>query len=165
MRAVLAVVVAFNLSATGAHSAESYGRAADNRIYGQKLVNDILSRHPELLWAGLHGVAPGSDQHTIIASTLDIIGKKDEASDVLVATDGRSVLVPNLEEAKLGVMLPLKDASGRRIGALALAFKYPSPHVNQATLYLKATAIRDGLAQRIPAFSDLFRSVPLKGAQ
>jgi hypothetical protein len=114
--------------------------------------NEILAHDRDLLWAGMHGVAPGSDQHTII-------GKKDEDSDVLVATEGRSALVPNLKQSKLGVMLPLRDALGHRIGALALAFKYPSPDVSEARLFLKATAIRDRVAKRIQAFSDLFRPV------
>jgi hypothetical protein len=161
MRAVLAVIAAcVVLSPAGVRAEERYGRAADNRIYAQSLVNDILAHDRDLLWAGMHGVAPGSDQHTIIASTLDVIGKKDEDSDVLVATEGRSNLVPNLKQQKLGVMLPLRDASGQRIGALALAFKYPSADVNEARLFLKATAIRDRVAKRIPAFSDLFRPVP-----
>ncbi|PYQ51078.1 MAG: hypothetical protein DMF78_14115 [Acidobacteria bacterium] len=148
------------LSATGVRAEERYGKAADNRIYAQSLVNEILAHHRNLLWAGMHGVAPGSEEHTIIASTLDVIGKKDEDSDVLVATEGRSTLVPNLEQSKLGVMLPLRDASGHRIGALALAFKYPSPDASEARLFLKATAIRDRVARRIQAVSDLFRPVP-----
>lgn len=161
MRAVPEVIAAcFILSVTGVRAEERFGRAADNRIYAQSLVNEILTQDHDLLWAGMHGVAPGSDRHTIIASTLDVIGKKDEDSDVLVATEGRSNLVPNLKQSKLGVMLPLKDASGQRIGALALAFKYLSPDTSEARLFLKATAIRDRVAKRIPAFSDLFRPVP-----
>src|SRR5712691_2947128 len=164
MRAVAAGIAACCvLSATGVRAEERYGRAADNKIYAQSLVNEILAPDPDLLWAGMHGVAPGSQEHTIIASTLDVIGKKDEDSDVLVATEGRSVLVPNLKQSKLGVMLPLRDASGQRIGALALAFKYPSPDTSEARLFLKATAIRDRVAKRIRAFSDLFRPVPWKG--
>jgi hypothetical protein len=161
MRVVPAVIAScFVLSTTGVRAEERYGRAADNRIYAQSLVNEILAHDRDLLWAGMHGVAPGSEEHTIIASTLDVIGKKDEDSDVLVATEGRSALVPNLKQSKLGVMLPLRDASGRRIGALALAFKYPSPDASEARLFLKATAIRDRVAKRIQAFSDLFRPVP-----
>ena len=161
MRVMPAVITAcLVLPATGLHAGERYGRAADNRIYAQSLVNEILAHDRELLWAGMHGVAPGSDQHTIIASTLDVIGKQDEDSDVLVATEGRSALVPNLKLSKLGVMLPLKDASGQLIGALALAFRYPSRDVDEARLFSKATAIRDRVAKRIPAFSDLFRPVP-----
>jgi hypothetical protein len=56
-------------------------------------------------------------------------------------------------------MLPLHDRAGKEIGSLALQFKYPAG-ADQVKCFATATAIRDQLAERIPALADLFAPVP-----
>ena len=136
---------------------EGWIKAADNKTYGQALVRDIMQHHPELLTAGLHAIAPGETVQSIVASTLDRIGKKDDEGDLLVGEKGATVITPNLSDPpRLGILLPMLDASGKRIGALALAFKYHNV-ADEAKFYLESVAIRDDLAKKIPNVSILFQ--------
>lgn len=136
-----------------------YGLAADNKIRAQALVTEIMAANPELLTAGMHCVPPGSETQTIIASTLNVIGKPSDPPDVDVGAHGETIISPNLKIPKLGIMLPLHDSAGKDIGALALAFKFPAG-ADQVACFAKAVAIRDQVAKKIPALSDLFSVVP-----
>ena len=136
---------------------EGWIKAADNKTYGQALVTDIMQHHPQLLTAGLHAVAPGDTVQSIVASTLDRIGKKDDEGDLLVGEKGSTVITPNLSDPpRLGILLPLLDASGKRIGALALAYKYHGV-ADEAKFYLESVAIRDDIAKKIPSVAILFQ--------
>lgn len=159
-RLIVFSLVAVGLNSAG-HGAEAskFGLAADNKIFAQTLVNRIMAANPTLLTAGMHCVAPGGDVQTIIASTLNVIGKPSDPPDVEVGVQGFTHLNPNLKVPKLGVMLPLHDRAGRRIGALALAFKYREGE-DQVKYFAEATAIRDRVAQEIPSLADLFVATP-----
>jgi len=133
------------------------GKAADNKIYAQKLVNDLMAHHSDLLVVGIHATAPGSTQSKMIASNLDRIGKKDDDDDVAVATEHKTILAPNMKESnKFEVQVPLKDASGTTlIAAAGLVFKYKSGD-DEIKLHQKALSIRDELAKKTPTLSALF---------
>src|SRR3977135_4496104 len=68
------------------------GKAANNAIYAQSLVNDQMTRHPELLVIGMHASKPGVKASTMIASNLDRIGKADDEDDLAVAHQGKANL-------------------------------------------------------------------------
>jgi len=131
-------------------------KAMDNRIRAQALVNQMMKDHPELLIGGIHATAPGDPGPTIIASTLDRIGAADDEGDISVGVGGRTILVPGLKNPqRFGLLIPLKDSSGKRIGALALAFK-PTVDDDETRIFLLGTAIRNELALKIPALESLF---------
>lgn len=154
------LLAVLTLGSTALHAADNkYGLAADNRIRAQTLVTEIMAANPELLTAGMHCVPPGGQAQTIIASTLNVIGKPSDPPDVDVGTHGETIISPNLKIPKLGIMLPLRDRAGKEIGALALAFKFPAG-ADQVACFAKAKAIRDQVAKKIPALSDLFTVVP-----
>jgi hypothetical protein len=145
-----------------AHADEAkpkFGQAAANKISAQILVNDLMAQHPDLVTAGIHAIAPGGEAPAIIASTLNVIGKKSDPEDVDVGARGFTQIVPNAKLGKIGVMLPLHDREGRRIGALALAFKYRDGD-DQVAAFAEATAIRNQVAQRIARLADLFAPIP-----
>lgn len=154
----LLVIVAVLLGSVAQRAAElpKYGRAADNRIFAQKLVNDIMAANPGLVAAGMHCVPPGGEKQAIIASTLNVIGKPSDPEDTL---HGSTVIAPSAKFPKLGVMLPLHDRAGKELGSLALQFKYQAGE-DQVKYFAEATAIRDRVAQQIPALADLFTTVP-----
>jgi hypothetical protein len=133
----------------------NYRAAADNKIFAQTLVNDLMAQYPDLVTAGIHAVPPGGSAQMIVASTLNVIGKKSDPEDVDVGAKGCTQLVPNVKLGKFGVMLPLRDRSGKDIGALALAFKYHDGD-DQVALFAEATAIRNKLAPQIARLADLF---------
>jgi iron complex outermembrane receptor protein len=133
------------------------GKAADNNIFAQTLVNQTMANHPELVVIGLHAIAPGATGETMIATNLDRIGKKDDDDDIAVATERKTILAPNLTDAsRFEVQVPMHDASGKVIGAIGLVFKYKAGD-DEVQLHVKAVAIRDELAAQIATFDDLFK--------
>ena len=109
-----------------------------------------------LLTAGMHCVPPGAEKQSIIASTLNVIGKPSDPEDIL---RGGTTIAPNLKVPKLGIMLPLHDQTGKEIGSLGLAFKYQAGE-DQVKYLAQATAIRDRVAQQIPTLASLFEPAP-----
>lgn len=150
-------VCACTLGAAGLTAADTkFGLAADNRVRAQELVREIMAANPGLLTAGMHCVPPDGGKQTIIASTLNVIGKPSDPEDIL---RGSTTISPNLKVPKLGIMLPLRDRTGKEIGSLGLAFKYQAGE-DQVKYLAEATAIRDRVAQHIPTLASLFESTP-----
>ncbi len=142
---------------TGLRADPELGKAADNKIYAQTLVNELMAKNPDLLVVGLHATAPGAKDETMIASNLDRIGKKDDDDDIAVATERKTILAPNMKESnKFEVQVPIKDATGNIVGAAGLVFKYKAGD-DEVKLHIKALAIRDELAKKIPNFAALFK--------
>jgi hypothetical protein len=145
------------MSANAASAAPVLGKAADNAIYAQTLVNEAMAKHPELLVIGMHALKPGSKGSTMIASNLDRIGKKDDDDDLAVSRERKTILAPNLTEpTKFEVAVPLKDASGKVIGSLSAVFKYAAGD-DEVKMHVAAVAIRDDLAKKTPDVAALFK--------
>jgi hypothetical protein len=138
----------------------NWKRAADNRIYAQKLVNESLARHPELLVIGLHAIAPGDKEERMIATNLDRVGKLDDDDDKAAAVDHKIVLAPNPNDPhRFEVQIWLKDAAGHRLNAGAgLVFKYQEGD-DLVRLLAQAICIRDELARETPSFAALFAPI------
>jgi hypothetical protein len=144
-----------------ATAAAPLGKAADNKIYAQSLVNGLMAKHPELVVVGLHVVAPGAKEEKMIASNLDRIGKKDDDDDIAVATERKTICAPNMTDPhKFEVQVPMKDSSGAVIGAIGFVFKYNAGD-DEVKLHAKAVAMRDALAKRIASLADLFKTAEL----
>ena len=154
-RLLLLIPLALILGLPLGRAAGPYGSAAANKRYAQVLVTQMLAANPDLLTVGFHCVPPGSQTQTIVASTLNVIGKPSDPPDVGVGAHGETIISPNLKVPKLGIMLPLHDRTGKRIGALALAFKFRAGD-DQVAVLARATALRDALAQKIPGLDELF---------
>jgi hypothetical protein len=132
-----------------------YGTPTDNKIYAQTLVNKIMAANPQLVAVGMHVAKPGTEDYRIIATTLNVVGKKCDPEDLVVSVGGNTVLMPNLKMSKLGILLPMHDRSGKHIGGFALQFKYHDGD-DQAKLFAEALALRDSVAKEIPSVADLF---------
>ena len=155
---LIALLVSLLLPAS-LRAASPYGLAADNKIRAQSIVNSLMAEHPELVSAGMHCVRPGEASQSIVASTLNVIGKPSDPPDIDVGQHGETIISPSSKAPKLGVMLPLKDAQGHLIGALALAFQYTAGE-DQTRAFLMATSIRDSLQRTIPSLESLFEPTP-----
>ncbi len=138
----------------------AWGKAADNKIYAQQLVNRTMAAHPELLVIGMHATKPGTTGQRMIASNLDRIGKHDDDDDIGVATEHKTICAPNLKETfKFEVLMPLKVASGQVLtAAIGFVFKYKAGD-DEVKMHAKAVAIRDDLAKQTPSFEALFAPV------
>jgi hypothetical protein len=128
---------------------------AEKKIYAQKLVDETLARHPEVVVLALHVTPPDSGENVIIASNIGRIGKKADEDDLRVIQTGK----PNLEVNKAGnhfeVELPLQDTSGKTIGAAGIVFNYKAGD-NQAELQKKAERVRDEMRKQTPSVAKLF---------
>jgi iron complex outermembrane receptor protein len=137
---------------------QALGKAADNAIYAQSLVNEQMAKHPELVVIGMHAVKPGLKASTMIATNLDRIGKADDDDDLAVSRERKTILAPNLKEpTQFEVAVPLKDASGQVIGSLSTVFKYTAGD-DEVKMHVAALAIRDELAKKTPNVAALFKA-------
>lgn len=138
-------------------AAPALGKASENAIYAQSLVNDEMSKHPELLVLGMHATKPGAQGSHMIAANLDRIGKDDDDDDIAVAKERKTILAPNMKEpTKFEVAVPLKDSSGQVIGSLSTVFEYAAGD-DEVKMHVAALAIRDELAKKIPNVAALFK--------
>jgi iron complex outermembrane receptor protein len=145
------------LGSAYAIAAGPLGKAADNAIFAQKLVNEQMAKHPELVVLGLHAPKPGAKDSHMIASNLDRIGKEDDEDDLAVAKERKTILAPNMKDpGKFEVAVPLKDASGKVIGSLSTVFKYTAGD-DEVKMHQAALAIRDEVARKIPDVAALFK--------
>jgi hypothetical protein len=136
------------------------------KIYAQKLSDDTMAKHPELLSITLHGVPPGQDNvYTMFAgSYTERIGNPDDPDDIDVTKKGITILDPrwhrtNDTDKKFVVLMPMRDKSGENVGLVVYAFKNPKSPSTSATEkeYLtKSTALRDSLAKQIASYKALF---------
>ncbi len=135
-------------------------KAADNKTYAQSLLNDVVSSNPDLTIVGFHAVVPGAQNQTMIASTLDRIGEKDDEEDLTVVAQQETILAVNLKDpTKFKVHMPMKDSTGKVIGLLVLIFKNQADK-DQAYYCARALKIQDAVARRIPSLEALLRPAP-----
>ncbi len=130
----------------------SYTRAAP---LAQKLVNEALAKHPEVILLAIHAQPPGH-KNLIVASNFGRIGKIGDEDDMRCIRTGK----PNLELGANGRHfedeLAMQDSSGKTIGALGVVFNY-KPGDDKAALQKIATEIRDEMKAQIPTANALFQ--------
>lgn len=118
----------------------------------QKLVDQALERHPEVLLMAIHAQPPGHG-NVIVASNFGRIGKRGDEDDMRCIHTGISNLEvngPHFEDE-----LALKDASGRIIGALGVVFNY-KPGADKQKLIGIANQIAREMQRQIPDAARLF---------
>jgi hypothetical protein len=137
------------------------------KIYGQKLSDETMAKHPELLSVTLHGVPPGLDNvYTMFAGSFpERIGNPDDPDDIDVIKKGITIVDPRWKRTvdnprKFVVLMPMRDASGENIGLVVYAFKQPPAEANTSAVeknyFAKSAQLRDELAKKIPAYKALF---------
>jgi hypothetical protein len=167
--AVGACLVLGNGAAWSADPPKKNWAAPTYKMYAQKLSDETMAKHPELLSVTLHGAPPGQENvYTMFAgSFLDRIGNPDDPDDIDVIKKGITILDPrwrrtNDTDKKFVVLMPMRDASGENIGLVVYAFKNPTNPSTSATEkeYLaKSTILRDELSKKIPSYKALFDQV------
>ncbi len=121
----------------------------------QKIVDEVLAAHPEILLMAIHAAPPGH-KNLIVASNFGRIGKIGDEDDMRCIHTGK----PNLEISEKGNHfedeMVLQDKAGKTVGAIAFVYAY-KPGVDKEALAKQATAIRDGLKAEIPTPGALFK--------
>jgi hypothetical protein len=124
------------------------------KIYAQKLLDETLAKHKEVVIMAMHVTPPGKTDNVIIASNIGRIGKKADEDDMRVIETGK----PNLEVNKKGdhfeVELVMQDQSGKTIGAVGIVFNYEKG--KEAEFQKNAEQIRDEMKQKTPTLGKLF---------
>ena len=162
---LVAAVSAF--SATMLWAAEKNWTPPPYKIHAQKLSEEIMAGHPELLSVTFHGVPPGlSKVYTMFAGSYpDRIGNPDDPDDVMVVELGITIVDPRWNRPKdsprkFVMMVPLRDAAGGHIGLLVLAYKNPvGSSKSELDFFSDASKLRDGLQKQIPNYASLFAQV------
>ncbi len=126
------------------------------KIYAQKLLDETLAKHKDVVIMAMHVTPPGKTDNVIIASNIGRIGKKADEDDMRVIETGK----PNLEVNKKGdhfeVELVMQDQSGKTIGAVGIVFNYEKG--KEAEFQKNAEQIRDEMKQKTPTLAKLFES-------
>lgn len=137
------------------------------KIHAQRLVDELIAAHPEVMSITMHATPPGhADIYTMIAGSFpDRIGNESSPGDVITAKKGVSQVeskwgTPDYGK-KVSTVLPLKDATGTYLPvAIVIAFHTAPGNGKIDTDFLTpGLAIRDGLNSRIPSFAALFEPV------
>jgi hypothetical protein len=151
LRAASLAIVLFLAGAAGISG------QASSKIYAQKLLDETLAKHPEVVIMAMHVTPPNKPENVIIASNIGRIGKKADEDDMRVIETGK----PNLERNKKGdhfeVELVMQDQAGKTIGAVGIVFMYKPD--NEAAFQKKAEEIRDEMRRQTPTLAKLFEQV------
>jgi len=125
--------------------------------FAQKLVNDALAKHPEVLLLAIHATPPGH-KNVIIASNFGRIGKIGDEDDLRCIQTGKSNLEVSPNGKHFEDELILLDRSGETIGALGVVFNYKAG-TDKAALVKIAEQIRDEMKAQLPTEAALFAPV------
>ena len=130
---------------------------ATPNTYAQKLVQDTLAQHPDIVILALHVVSKDGSDYPILASNIGRYGKKADEDDLRVIKTGK----PNLEVNKTGnhfeVELPLEDVNKKTIGAAGIVFNYKQGD-DKAALERKAIQVRNEMREKIPSADRLYEA-------
>ena len=126
--------------------------------YAQKLVNDTLAKHKDVVIMAFHVTPPNRTENVIIASNIGRIGKKADEDDMRVINTGESNLEVNKAGNHFEDELPLLDQNGNRIGAVGIVFNYKAGDDKQK-LARKAEQVRDEMSKQIASKDKLFEEL------
>src|ERR1700730_5648543 len=120
----------------------------------QKLVDEALAKHPEVILIAIHATPPGH-KNLIVASNFGRIGKIGDEDDLRCIRTGQANLEVNSTGTHFEDELILQAASGKTIGALVVVFNY-KPGNDKAAMEKIADQIRDEMKAQLPTKSALF---------
>jgi len=122
--------------------------------FAQKLVDEALANHPEVILIAIHAQPPGH-KNLIVASNFGRIGKIGDEDDLRCIRTGKSNLELNSTGKHFEDELVLLDSSGKTIGALGVVFNY-KPGDDKTALAKIAEQVRDEMKEKLPSKSKLF---------
>ena len=120
--------------------------------FAQKLVDEALAKHPEVILLAIHAGAPKYD---IVASNFGRIGKLGDEDDLRVILKGTKNLELNKTGTHFEDELPLKNKGGKTIGAIGVVFNY-KPGDDKVGLDKIATEIQKEMQAQITSSNTLF---------
>ena len=133
------------------------------KIMAQKISDDVMAKHPELLSVTFHGVPPGLDKvYTMFAGSFpERIGNPDDPDDIDVIVKGITIVDPRWHRndpiKKFVVLTPLRDKAGENIGLFVAAYKLEGASLKtEREFYKAAMDLRDSIQPSISNYAALF---------
>lgn len=136
-----------------------YEALATTKTHAQKLVDEMLSTHAEVIALAMHVTPPKGRNNIILASSFGRIGKKADDDDLKVVGSGEPIAGIYAQGRRYGVELALRDVANRAIGALSVGFRFKTGD-DAKGLLSKAEALRDELQKHIPSLESLVELDP-----
>jgi hypothetical protein len=131
---------------------------ATTKTRAQKLVDQTMARHPEVLSLAMHVTLPNGDDNVILGSSFGRIGKKADDDDMKVIASGKTTSGIYAAGKRFGLELVLQDVHGTTIGSLNVAYLYKA---GGDELALRgAEKIRDELRTQIGSVEQLVELDP-----
>jgi hypothetical protein len=127
---------------------------APTNTYAQRLVEETMAQHPELLILVMHVTPPNATMNVILGSSIGRLGKKADEDDMRVIETGKTNLEVNSTGNRFEAELQLHDRTGRTIGALGTVFAY-QPGDDKTHFQKLGETIRAEMEQRIPSVEKL----------
>ena len=127
------------------------------KIFAQKLLNDTLAKHKDVIIMAMHVTPPGKKDNEIIASNIGRYGKKADEDDMRVINTGKSNLEVNKAGNHFEVECTLQDSAGKTLGAVGIVFNYKEG-ADKKALEKNAIAIRDEMKTQITNKAKLFEA-------
>ena len=152
-----------------ASSAQSAARAAQERtihvpaakIYAQKLVNETLAVHSEIMGLEISATHPKKNECTTIASDEELgIGEKCDQDEFEVMKTDKPFADKTTEHGKefFDVNVPIHDANGKIFGIVGVDFK-PDPKQTAAQATKGAQQIAKEIEAKVPSKEKLYEPV------
>lgn len=130
----------------------------DAKTYAQKLVNDTLAKHPDIIIMAMHVTPSGKKVNEIIASNIGRIGKPGDEDDQRVIDTGKANKEVNTAGDHFECEAPMRDKAGRIIGAVGIVYMY-KPGDDKQALAKKAMAVQAEMQAQTPSRAALFAPV------
>ena len=122
--------------------------------YAQKLVDQELAKHPEIVILVFHVTNKDGSDYPIIASNIGRYGKKADEDDLRTINTGKPNLEVNTAGNHFEVEMALHDTSKKTIGAIAVVYNYKDGDDKEA-LHKKAEQVRAEVEKQIPSVAKL----------
>lgn len=114
--------------------------------FAQGLVEQLHSAHPEFSEIGISAVIPGAGCKGIASTDKTDIGETCESDDAAPIKTGRASI--SAEGKNLDISLPLHDAAGKLVGAIAIEVP---PGASRAETVRRVRAAVRGIESQIPS--------------
>jgi len=145
----IALVTALNLSAQSPDAA-----AQKPNTYAQKLVDQELAKHPDIVILVFHVKNADGSDYPIIASNIGRYGKKADEDDMRVIHTSKPNLEVNATGNHFEVEMALHDTAKNVLGAIAVVYNYKAGD-DKEVLHKKAELVRAEVEKKIASLARL----------
>jgi hypothetical protein len=152
-----------------ASSAQSAARAAQERtihvpaakIYAQKVVNETLAAHSEIMGLEISATHPKKNECTTIASDEELgIGEKCDQDEYDVMKSGKPFADKTTEHGQefYDVNVPIHDANGKVVAIIGVDFK-PDPKQTADQASQQAQQIAKEIEAKVSSIDKLYEPI------